>query len=263
MDKNVHIYSHSVLARTSTVLVARFLVLTLCGLLLGVGSVKVVRGQQGEEEFQRKMDELKQRNKQQKQTGEERKQSSEASDMEMPQVPGGVPNRNIPASPGMCKQKYDRFRDTTTLDMAVGTIFKTNNASAPKMSQANGGRVRVEELRLALAATMSGRQGGATPPQQVDWYFQSTALSYRYHTEAEVLMIIDGERVRVGNAYALGGVPIMSEILERFRLRVTAELFSRINKGRVVEVKIGTNEFRVSPDALKALRAFATCADLK
>lgn len=256
--------SYSSIATVSAAVLSTWLMaLAACGLILGAGLIAVSYGQSGEEEFQRKMDELKRRGKQQRQPGEERTQSPASSGTETSQMPGGVRNRNIGAIAGTCQQQYDRFRNTTSFDMVVGTIYKTNSASAQIATRSSGTSAGKEELRLALAATTSGRQAASTPPQQVEWYFQSTAPSYRYHDEAEALMIIDGERVKVGQAYAIGGTPIMGEVLERLRLRVPAELFARIIKGRGVEVKIGTNEFPLSSDALKALRAFATCTGLK
>ncbi len=237
--------------------------LIVCGVLLGGGSVTDAFGQRGEEEYQRKMDELRRRGKQQSgQTGEDRAQPHAPSGADRAPVPGRL--LNISATPGACQQQqYDRFRDATSFDMVVGTIYKTDGKPAPPTKRAGGRRVPAEELRLALAATSSGKQLGVTPPPQVDWYFLSIAPNYRYYDEAEVLMIIDGERVKIGNAYSLGGSAIFSDVEERLRIRVPANLFLRIANAREIEVQIGANEFRLEEAALKAMREFASCAQIK
>ena len=181
----------------------------------------------------------------------------------MPSIPGGTRHRKISATPGTCRQQHDRFRDTTSFYLVVGTIYRTYGFPSPKVSRASERNMPTEELRLALASTTSGKQPDATSPPQVDWYFQSIAPNYRYHDEAEVLMIIDGERVKIGNAYSLGGSAILSDVEERLRMRVPAKLFLRIANAREVEVRIGVNELRLEDVAVKAMREFASCAGIK
>lgn len=253
---------HTVARAGDSPLSTWLMALTVCCLLLGAGSAAVANGQSGEEEFQRKMDELKRRGTQSKPPGEKRPPTPASPGAEMPSVPGGIRNKDIGATPGACQQNYDRFRDTTAFDLVVGTIYKTKGASTQKISRADNKSAAVEELRLALAATTSGRQPIASP-QYVDWYFQSTASDYRYHDKAEVLAVIDGERVKLGNAYSLGGTAIFSDVEERLRMRVPAKLFLRVARAREVEVRIGTNDFRLEAAALKAMREFASCTGMK
>jgi len=239
----------------------RFIV--CCVLLLAGGSATNARGQSGEEEFQRKMEESKRLGNQSKQPGAEQPRGNAPSEAEIPSVPGGVRHRNISATPGTCRQQHDRFRDTTSFDLVVGTIYRTHGFPSQKASRASERNMPTEELRLALASMRSGKQPDATTPQQVDFYFQSIAPDYRYHDEAEVLMIIDGERVKIGNAYSLGGSAILSDVEERLRMRVPAKLFLRIANARKVEVRIGVNELRLEDVAVKAMREFASCAGIK
>ena len=252
---------------TNSVITARRLTnlqrLIFCGVLLAGGSAAEAFGQRGEEEFQRKMEESKRLGNQSKQPGAEQPRGNAPSEAEMPSAPGGVRHRNISATPGTCRQQHDRFRDTTSFDLVVGTIYRTHGGPSPKASRVSERNMPTEELRLALASTTSGKQPGATPPPQVDWYFQSIAPAYRYHDEAEVLMIIDGERVKIGNAYSLGGLAIMGEVVERLRIRVADKSFLRIATGQEVELRIGTNEFRLESAALKAMRDFASCTGIK
>lgn len=254
---------HTIARGSDSRLSTWLMTLSVCGLLLGAGSAAVANGQSGEEEFQRKMDELKRRGTQSKPPGEKRPPTPASSGAEMPSVPGGIRNKNIGATPGTCQQNYDRFRDTTAFDLVVGTIYEMKDASTQKINRADNKSAAVEELRLALAATTTGNQPATTPPQYVDWYFQSTASDHRYHNEAEVLTVIDGERVKLGNAYSLGGSAIFSNVEEHLRMRVPAKLFLRVARAREVEVRIGTNDFRLEVAALKAMREFASCTGLK
>ncbi len=237
--------------------------LIFCGVLLAGCSATGAFGQSGEAEFQRKMEELKQLGKQSQQPGAERSQGNAPSATEIGSVPGGVRHRNIDSTPGTCRQQHDRFRDTTNFDLVVGTIHKTKDGPLQQASRAGEHNARTEELRLALTATTSGKQPDGTSPPQVDFYFQSVAPSYRYHDEVEVLMIIDGERVKIGTAHSLGGLAIMGDVEERLGMRVPAKLFLRIANAREVEVRIGSNEFQLEDAALKAMRDFASCAGIK
>ncbi len=252
---------------TKSVITARRLTnllrLIFCGVLWAGGSAADAFGQSGEAEFQRKMEESKRLGNQSKQPGAEQPRGNAPSEAEMPSAPSGVRHRNISATPGPCRQQRDRFRDTTSFDLVVGTIYWTYGVPSPKASRASERNMPTEELRLALASMRSGKQPDATTPPQVDFYFQSIAPDYRYHDEVEVLMIIDGERHKIGHAYSLGGSAIFSDVEERLRMRVPAKLFLRIANAREVEVRIGTNEFRLEDAALKAMRVFASCARIK
>lgn len=241
--------------------------LAVITLLWGGVFATSAHAQRGEEEFQRKMDELKKAGKKSKPNQVNESQSRAAQGTET--VPGKTVMPNIGATPETCQKQYDRFRDTTNLNMTVGIIYKPGDASSRAVNRSGGlGRNKLgseagrEELRLALTATTGGQQG-TVAPKQVEWLFQSTAERYRYHNEAEVLVIVDGERIKVGNAYAMGNFPIRGEVLERLKLQAPTDLFLRIARGREVEVQIGPNEFRLEAATLSAMRDFATCANLK
>lgn len=209
------------------------------------------------------MDALKKEGSQPKQPDIGRPQSRAARDAERGADDQEFPG-DIGAEPGACARQHDRFRRITGFNMTVGTIHKTTGGEKRTMKRAGRADSQTAELRLALAVmSEEGREGAGEQPEQVVWFLQSVAPRYRYHGEAEVRMIIDGEQVGVGTAYALGGATMMSETVERLRLRVPAELFARVVKGRDVEVQIGATEFRLSPNTQRALREFAACVNLK
>lgn len=253
--------------RNGALTIKRLVALAVFALLWGGSFMGVVHAQSGEEEFQRKMDELRRAGRQSKSPRGNKAQPRDSQGTETPSGRAVMPN--ISATPGTCQNQHDRFRNTTTLNMTVGTIYKSGDTSTRETNRSAGlgandrGRgAGREELRLALTATTNGQQGTAAP-KQVEWLLQSTSERYRYHNEAEVLMIVDGERIKVGNAYAMGGFPVRGEVLERLKIRTPADLFLRIARGREAEVQIGPNEFRLEAATLSAMRDFAACANLK
>jgi hypothetical protein len=177
------------------------------------------------------------------------------------------PIKNIGESPEPCQTQYDRFEDKTTVTMVVGTIFESseNSRKSNILSRlgSSGQTDSKEELRLALKTVFDGREVKDKETLTIEWYLQSTSRLYKYHNEANINFIIDGERVNGGKAYSLGGFPGPYEVLERLKLRMPIKTFRRIALGKSVEVKLGQNEFSLKDSSFKALRELDACLGLK
>lgn len=150
-------------------------------------------------------------------------------------------------STGSCETKYDRFKLKSTITSAPHVIYRS---SAPR-----------EELSLS-AGIIKDDEGKNSRAKDVELLFLSVAERWRYHTQADVNFIVDGKHVPVGTAYAMGGVPLMSQVQEKMQLTLPTEKFLQIINGREVELQMGPTEIMLKAAALEALRGFAKCAGL-
>lgn len=151
------------------------------------------------------------------------------------------------ASTPACETKYDRFKQKTTITSAPRVIYRS---STPH-----------EELSVSTGIVKDD-EGKNGKVKEIELLFQSLAERWRYHNEAEVNFIVDGKRVPAGTAYAMGGVPVMSQVQEKMQLTLATEKFLQIINGREVEMKMGPTEIVLKPADLEALRSFAKCAGL-
>lgn len=144
-----------------------------------------------------------------------------------------------------CETKYDRFKGKTTLTSALRVIYRT---SSPR-----------EELSLS-AGIIKNNEGNNDG--EVELLFLSVAERWRYHDQADVNFIVDGKKLQAGTAYAMGGVPVMSQVQEKMKLMLSNEKFLQIINGREVEMQMGPTETTLKTTDLDALRGFAKCAGL-
>lgn len=146
-----------------------------------------------------------------------------------------------------CETVRDRFSNRTTVSMPERMIFRSDS---PR-----------EELSLTVnLATSEDR--APNRPREVGLVFVSKTERYRYHEQAEVNFIVDGERVSGGIAYTLGGVPTSPLVQEKMQLVLPVEKFLRIAGGREVEMRMGQTEVTIQRADLEALRRYAACAGL-
>lgn len=156
-------------------------------------------------------------------------------------------NANTATSGAGCETVRDRFSNRTTISMPERTIFR---AESPR-----------EELSLTinLATAENTRTSGR---REVELVFISKTERYKYHEQAEVNFIVDGERVSGGVAYTLGAVPTSPLVQEKMQLLLPVEKFLRIANGREVEMRLGQTEITLQRSDLEALRRYASCAGL-
>lgn len=156
-------------------------------------------------------------------------------------------NTNTATSSAGCETVRDRFSNRTTVSMPQRTIFRSES---PR-----------EELSLTVNLA-SGENASTSGRREVELVFISKTERYKYHEQAEVNFIIDGERVSGGMAYTLGAVPTSPLVQEKMQLLLPVEKFLRIANGRAVEMRIGQTEITLQRSVLEALRRYAACAGL-
>jgi hypothetical protein len=146
-----------------------------------------------------------------------------------------------------CETVRDRFSNRTTVSMPGRVIFRS------------------ESPREELSLTVNLASGETTPTsrrREVELIFISKTERYRYHEQAEVNFIIDGERVSGGTAYTLGAVPTSPLVQEKMQLLLSIKKFLQVINGREVEMKMGQTEITVQRADLEALQRYAACAEL-
>ncbi len=156
-------------------------------------------------------------------------------------------NTNTATSSAGCETVRDRFSNRTTVSMPQRTIFRSES---PR-----------EELSL-IVNLASSENTATSGRREVELVFVSKTERYKYHEQAEVNFIIDGERVSGGMAYTLGAVPTSPLVQEKMQLLLPVEKFLRIAHGREVEMRIGQTEITLQRSDLEALRRYAACAGL-
>ncbi|MCA1626015.1 MAG: hypothetical protein LC778_19910 [Acidobacteria bacterium] len=146
-----------------------------------------------------------------------------------------------------CETVRDRFSNRTTVSMPERVIFRSNS---PR-----------EELSLTVNLA-SGETAAANRRREIELVFISKSERYRYHEQAEVNFIVNGERVSGGVAYTLGAVPASPLVQEKMQLLLPVEKFLQIINGREVEMRMGQTEITIQRADLEALRRYASCAGL-
>lgn len=157
-------------------------------------------------------------------------------------------NGNTATTSVGCETVRDRFSNRTTVSMPERVIFRSNS---PR-----------EELSLTV--NLAGGEAATTKNRrrEVELVFVSKSERYRYHEQAEVNFIVNGERVSGGVAYTLGAVPTSPLVQEKMQLLLPVEKFFQIINGREVEMKMGQTEITLQRADLESLRRYASCAGL-
>ena len=157
------------------------------------------------------------------------------------------PSTTETANTVACETKFDRFKQKTTITSMSRVIYRS---SSPR-----------EELSLS-AGIIKDEEEKNSRVKEVELLFQSVAERWRYHKEADVNFIVDGKRMPAGTAYAMGGIPVMSQVQEKMQLTLPTEKFLQIINGREVEMQMGPTEVTLKSADLEALRGFAKCSGL-
>ncbi len=146
-----------------------------------------------------------------------------------------------------CETVRDRFSNRTRVSMPERVIFRSES---PR-----------EELSLTINLA-TGENAATSGRREVELVFVSKTERYKYHEQAEVNFIVDGERLSGGVAYTLGGVPTSPLVQEKMQLLLSIEKFLRIANGREVEMRMGQTEITLQRSDLEAVRRYASCAGL-
>ena len=141
---------------------------------------------------------------------------------------------------GLFERKYDRFKDQTTVRLKPLLI---REIARPR-----------EELSLSVEATYKGEP--TVRPKDVRLIFESIAERYLYYDKAEALFIVDGKRIDAGAADMMNAFPSPNLVKVTLVLPMPLDTFTEIANGKVVELKLGPTELRLSEKDITALRAF-------
>ena len=157
-------------------------------------------------------------------------------------------NANTATSSAGCETVCDRFSNRTTVSMPQRVIFRSES---PR-----------EELSLTVNLATVENNVTSSRRREVELDFISKTERYRYHEQAEVNFIVDGERLSGGVAYTLGAVPASPLVQEKMQLLLPIDKFLQIANGREVEMRIGQTEITLGRADLEALQRYVSCAGL-
>ncbi len=172
-------------------------------------------------------------------------------------VSGFAQNTNQPSMPtptpaakrqfkhnGRFITRYDKFKDQTSIILAPFPVTGT--------------------IRYVMSSEMLGMGAMFIHPGQklsrtvdkIALYFQSSSKDWKYLRDRQLIALIDGERVPLGEGernsdIKLGGVE------ETLFFPISRETLARITNGKMVEIQLGgVREFVLKDKLLEALRDF-------
>jgi hypothetical protein len=123
-----------------------------------------------------------------------------------------------------------------------------------------------QQLKIALEYKAKPKERGRAEtfiPKMVDVVFTSVSASRIYEREAELVFLIDGERVRrvpgaVHDDYSrLSTEKILTQTIFT---GMSVETLRRMRRAKTVEMKLGDAAMKLNSEVLSAIRAFAECA---
>lgn len=172
------------------------------------------------------------------------------------------------ASPAKPQSRVDRRKDEQSANKAIGgpgcETVRDRFSNRTKISMPERTIFRSESPRevLSLTINLNKDADSSSKAPEVELLFISKTERYKYHEQAEVNFIINGERVSGGTAYTLGALPTSPLVQEKMQLLLPVEKFLRIANGRGVEMRMGQTEITLQCADLVALRRYAVCAGL-
>lgn len=141
--------------------------------------------------------------------------------------------------------RYDKFKDQTTVlfyPMAVSGTARYLLSS--------------EMLGLFAAFTYSGKTQPASV-SEVIIAFTSTSPDWVYLKDRELIALVDGERLPLGEAARDSSVKY-GGVEEMLAVTVSYDHLLKLTNARVVEMKLGDREIKLKEKHLEALRDLAS-----
>lgn len=138
---------------------------------------------------------------------------------------------------------YDKFKDITVVRSTPQAIHGT---SFPAVTH------------ISVQAIYTCRGNGDCLPDSVALAFHSGSESWRFlKGSREVHLIVDGERIALGEMTYDGDVRGLGGVYEILAKDVPRDVFEKIARGRQVEAKIGHIQTKFSDQAQTMLRKVA------
>lgn len=143
-------------------------------------------------------------------------------------------------SQGKIQQKYDRFKDATSINLGL-----------TKIGEAHG-------IEAWLSAEFSYTGQTPTRPTQVILAFVFASKGDRFNQGDELILLLDGKRIKIGPMYRQASYDSTKEspVREIMAKMVPVDSFIEMARATKLEAKIGIVEFALSEDNLRLLREF-------
>jgi hypothetical protein len=148
------------------------------------------------------------------------------------------------------ESEYDKFRDETTVRLTYLSPLPS-----------------IGPVRLYIIPSFHYPGKIVKTPEFVVFWFQSSSSDWQFLHDRELLAIVDGERIDLGEALRVEGTVNSSRsgrysssvsVSEMLGLKIPLETFLRIIKAKVVEMRLGNVGFKLADDHLEALKDFAS-----
>jgi hypothetical protein len=139
-------------------------------------------------------------------------------------------------------ESYDRIRDETVLRAYLGTIYTESYAS----------------VDLSLSRHWSGKgRGRNTSDSPVMLYFRGESTdSWQYLKYHEIVLLFDDHRVRQNPEH--DGDVKDGRVVEHLFVHLYDQDFQKMAAAKVIEGKIGLDQFRLSPRQMQILKEFCS-----
>jgi hypothetical protein len=141
------------------------------------------------------------------------------------------------------EQRYDRFKDYTSLELDLGQVIRGSN----------------HEVKLAFIKTFNGegRKAKSSPARLM--FHSDSSDGWVYLDHHPVTLLVDGERMRFDPKH--DGTVGKGYVLEFMLVRPGESQLQRLFGANKIEGQVGIHEFKLKPDQLAAIKEFATLVE--
>lgn len=150
---------------------------------------------------------------------------------------------------------YDKFEDETIVTVSLSVkdeSFKLSDLTSKSSTELYG-------IDLTALFWFEGQE----LQKDVDEFvlrFTAVSRKWRWSDEKDLIAIIDGERVKLGNGKRVSKVRKGGSVYESLSWTVPKATFEKIANGKSVEVRVGSDEIKFNSKQLQRLKGFLSLA---
>jgi hypothetical protein len=148
------------------------------------------------------------------------------------------------------KVGYDRFKDVTSVSTGLLAV-RGPGSTEEAMARVSAG-ASVDWITVNIVAAYPGR----TPakPEFLAMALGSVFKAPRFVSDRNLILLLDGERIRLGDMNFEGGSDISGYHTEMLTIVISYQTFLKMANGRSVEGQVGDVEFSFNGGQLQLLR---------
>jgi hypothetical protein len=162
--------------------------------------------------------------------------------------------------PAGVKAEYDKFKDVTSITLEPQLLYGRDPAdtavAAAILSEATNLPLRANYDALIIALRTTVKSYPIREPEHIGLIILSISNRPRFRHDQELILLIDGKRLRLGNMDVVTSKEYPDGTIETLTMLISYKTFVQIASGDKVEGKIGPQEFLISETLSKQIREF-------